>query len=249
MSNAKIKTTNIKGKQYAEVHERIKHFRGEPNYASLGISTEVLEWDKDKEEIIIRASIYDTSSDIGGILASGIAHERRDDKNSFVNKTSYVENAETSAIGRALACMGIGIEDAYASAFEVANAIAQQSGKKKDHLKVVDNNLLDVMEKHHPNAIIDEQMNIIDEWVDPQEKALQQKLKKSNSIDSIPTHDSSDEIIQNLATRMHASACISYEKLQELVNSSDFQEIADQLDTKQAEEVMGYVGRLKSALM
>ena len=219
MSNAKIKTTNIKGKQYAEVHERIKHFRGEPNYASLGISTEVLEWDKNKEEIIIRASIYDTSSDIGGILASGIAHERRDDKNSFVNKTSYVENAETSAIGRALACMGIGIEDAYASAFEVANAVAQQNandGKKKDHLKVVDS---------------------------PKES------EPTDSIDSIPTHDSSDEIVQNLATRMHASACISYEKLQQLVNSSDFQEIADQLDTKQAEEIMGYVGRLKSALM
>ena len=219
MSNAKIKTTNIKGKQYAEVHERIKHFRGEPNYASLGINTEVLEWDKDKEEIIIRATIYDTNRDIGRILASGIAHERRDDKNSFVNKTSYVENAETSAIGRALACMGIGIEDAYASAFEVANAVAQQNandGKKKDHLKVVD---------------------------PPKES------EPADSIDSIPTHDSSDEIVQNLATRMHASACISYEKLQQLVNSSDFQEIADQLDTKQAEEIMGYVGRLKSALM
>ena len=216
MSNAKIKTTNIKGKQYAEVHERIKHFRGEPNYASLGINTEVLEWDKDKEEIVIRATIYDTSSDIGGILASGIAHERRDDKNSFVNKTSYVENAETSAIGRALACMGIGIEDAYASAFEVANAIAQQDGKKKDHLKVVET---------------------------PKESA------KTDSIDSIPTHDSSDEIVQNLTTRMHASACISYEKLQELVNSSDFQEIANELDTKQTEEVMSYVGKLKSALM
>ena len=215
MSNAKIKTTNIKGKQYAEVHERIKHFRGEPNYASLGINTEVLEWDKDKEEIVIRATIYDTSSDIGGILASGIAHERRDDKNSFVNKTSYVENAETSAIGRALACMGIGIEDAYASAFEVANAIAQQDGKK-DHLKVVET---------------------------PKESA------KTDSIDSIPTHDSSDEIVQNLTTRMHASACISYEKLQELVNSSDFQEIANELDTKQTEEVMSYVGQLKSALM
>ena len=216
MSNAKIKTTNIKGKQYAEVHERIKHFRGEPNYASLGINTEVLEWDKDKEEIVIRATIYDTSSDIGGILASGIAHERRDDKNSFVNKTSYVENAETSAIGRALACMGIGIEDAYASAFEVANAIAQQDGKKKDHLKVVET---------------------------PKESAT------TDSIDSIPTHDSSDEIVQNLTTRMHASACISYEKLQELVNSSDFQEIANELDTKQTEEVMSYVGQLKSALM
>ena len=217
MSNAKIKTTNIKGKQYAEVHERIKHFRGNPDYAHLGINTFIETWDTDNEQVLVKAVVYDMDKNL--VLASGLAWERRDDKQSFVNKTSYVENAETSAIGRALACMGIGIEDAYASAFEVANAVAQQNandGKKKDHLKVVD---------------------------PPKES------EPTDSIDSIPTHDSNDEIVQNLATRMHASACISYEKLQQLVNSSDFQEIADQLDTKQAEEIMGYVGRLKSALM
>jgi len=214
MSNAKIKTTNIKGKQYAEVHERIKHFRGNPDYAHLGINTFIETWDTDNEQVLVKAVVYDMDKDL--VLASGLAWERRDDKQSFVNKTSYVENAETSAIGRALACMGIGIEDAYASAFEVANAIAQQDGKKKDHLKVVET---------------------------PKESA------KTDSIDSIPTHDSSDEIVQNLATRMHASACISYEKLQELVNSSDFQEIANELDSKQTEEVMSYVGQLKSALM
>ena len=214
MSNAKIKTTNIKGKQYAEVHERIKHFRGNPDYAHLGINTFIETWDTENEQVLIKAVVYDMDKNL--VLASGLAWESRGDKSSFVNKTSYVENAETSAIGRALACMGIGIEDAYASAFEVANAIAQQDGKKKDHLKVVET---------------------------PKESAT------TDSIDSIPTHDSSDEIVQNLTTRMHASACISYEKLQELVNSSDFQEIADQLDTKQAEEIMGYVGRLKSALM
>jgi len=214
MSNAKIKTTNIKGKQYAEVHERIKHFRGNPDYAHLGINTFIETWDTDNEQVLVKAVVYDMDKDL--VLASGLAWERRDDKQSFVNKTSYVENAETSAIGRALACMGIGIEDAYASAFEVANAIAQQDGKKKDHLKVVET---------------------------PKESA------KTDSIDSIPTHDSSDEIVQNLTTRMHASACISYEKLQELVNSSDFQEIANELDSKQTEEVMSYVGQLKSALM
>ena len=217
MSNAKIKTTNIKGKQYAEVHERIKHFRGNPDYAHLGINTFIETWDTDNEQVLIKAVVYDMDKNL--VLASGLAWESRGDTSSFVNKTSYVENAETSAIGRALACMGIGIEDAYASAFEVANAVAQQNandGKKKDHLKVVD---------------------------PPKES------EPADSIDSIPTHDSSDEIVQNLATRMHASACISYEKLQQLVNSSDFQEIADQLDKKQAEEIMGYVGLLKSALM
>ena len=180
----------------------------------MGINTFIETWDTDNEQVLVKAVVYDMDKNL--VLASGLAWERRDDKQSFVNKTSYVENAETSAIGRALACMGIGIEDAYASAFEVANAIAQQDGKKKDHLKVVET---------------------------PKESA------KTDSIDSIPTHDSSDEIVQNLTTRMHASACISYEKLQELVNSSDFQEIANELDTKQTEEVMSYVGQLKSALM
>jgi len=213
MSNAKIKTTNIKGKQYAEVHERIKHFRGNPDYAHLGIKTYVETWDTENEQILVKAVVYDMNKDL--VIASGLAWESRGDKSSFVNKTSYVENAETSAIGRALACMGIGIEDAYASAFEVANAIAQQDGKKKDHLKVVET---------------------------PKESAT------TDSIDGIPTHDSSDEIIQNLATRMHASACISYEKLETLVNSSDFQEIANELNEEQAKEIMGYVRELKSAL-
>jgi hypothetical protein len=45
----------------------------------------------------------------------------------MINKTSYVENCETSAWGRALACIGIGIETSIASSNEVQMAIAQQN--------------------------------------------------------------------------------------------------------------------------
>jgi hypothetical protein len=45
---------------------------------------------------------------------------------SNINKTSYVENCETSAIGRALAMLGIGIDTSIASANEVSDAIAKQ---------------------------------------------------------------------------------------------------------------------------
>ncbi len=45
---------------------------------------------------------------------------------TFINKTSYVENCETSAWGRALANFGIGLETSVASADEVKNAIANQ---------------------------------------------------------------------------------------------------------------------------
>ena len=48
---------------------------------------------------------------------------------TFINKTSYVENCETSAWGRALANFGIGLDTSVASADEVQNAIANQEPK------------------------------------------------------------------------------------------------------------------------
>ena len=60
----------------------------------------------------------------GRVVATGHAHEERGSSN--INKTSFVENCETSAIGRALAMLGIGIDTSIASANEVEDAIAQQ---------------------------------------------------------------------------------------------------------------------------
>ena len=125
MANKKINTINIKGKEYAQVHDRVNHFRQENLYKGFSINTEVLFWKEN--EIIIKASIYNSKSNDNLILASGIAHEEK--SNRGVNATSYVENCETSAIGRALACLGIGTEDAYASSFEVENAIDQQKNQ------------------------------------------------------------------------------------------------------------------------
>ena len=51
---------------------------------------------------------------------------------SFINKTSALENAETSALGRALAAFGLHGSE-FASAEELANALKQQSnGQAKD---------------------------------------------------------------------------------------------------------------------
>ena len=49
-----------------------------------------------------------------------------------MNKTSYLENAETSAIGRALGTLGIGIEDSFASANEVKTATENQNNPDLD---------------------------------------------------------------------------------------------------------------------
>ena len=119
MSNYKFKTTNIRGKQYVEVNERIKFFRQEEQYKNWTIATDfpVL----DGETCVCKATVADTS---GRVVATGHAHEERSSSN--INKTSYVENCETSAIGRALAMLGIGIDTSIASANEVEDAIAKQ---------------------------------------------------------------------------------------------------------------------------
>ena len=59
--------------------------------------------------------------------ATGFAQE--DKSSSYINKTSYVENCETSAWGRALANLGIGIDTSIASSNEVAIAIGKQNNE------------------------------------------------------------------------------------------------------------------------
>ena len=119
MANYKFKTTNIRGKQYVEVNERIKYFRQEEQYKNWTIMSELTALDS--EQCVCKATIADAS---GRVIATGHAHEVQGASN--INKTSYVENCETSAIGRALAMLGIGIDTSIASANEVEDAIAKQ---------------------------------------------------------------------------------------------------------------------------
>ena len=122
MSNYKFKTTNIRGKQYVEVNERIKFFRQEEQYKNWAINTEFPMLTAD--EALCRCTITDRD---GMVVAVGHAHEVKAASN--INKTSYVENCETSAVGRALAMLGIGIDVSIASANEVETAIEQQEEK------------------------------------------------------------------------------------------------------------------------
>lgn len=115
-----MKTVKIKNKDYVMVNERIKKFR--ELYPDWSLETEIIHLDN--ESATIRAVI---KNDAERIIATGLAHELRDDKLSMVNKTSHVENCETSAWGRALGNLGIGIDDSIASAEEVLNAMAKQN--------------------------------------------------------------------------------------------------------------------------
>ena len=124
MSNYQFKTTNIKGKEYVQVNDRILFFRNEPRFQGWGLESEILNLDSDS--CVIRATIKNAD---GIVMAQGLAQEDR--SSSYINKTSFVENAETSAWGRALANLGIGIETSIASAQEVSMAVSKQAMPEK----------------------------------------------------------------------------------------------------------------------
>lgn len=125
-----IKYSEIKGKPYAEVKERVKAFR--KVFPDGAIMTEIIKDDGDrctvKAEIFVRGEEGDTI-----LISTGHASEVRTSSN--VNKTSYIENCETSAVGRALGMAGFGIDAAIASADEFDQALIAQDQLKKQELE------------------------------------------------------------------------------------------------------------------
>ena len=120
-ANAAIRTTNIKGKEYAEVNQRVKAFR--TLYPEGFITTEILC--REGGLCIIKATVGHYADGKSVILATGTAYEK--EGSSQINRTSYIENCETSAVGRALGMAGFGIDTSIASADEMNNALLQQN--------------------------------------------------------------------------------------------------------------------------
>jgi hypothetical protein len=108
----------IQGKDYITVNERVKEFRKQhPNGQILN---QVMA--NADGQVMFQCKII-----VDGVLVA-TAHAYEKEGSSFINKTSYIENCETSAVGRALGLYGIGIDTSLASADEVANAVTQQKG-------------------------------------------------------------------------------------------------------------------------
>jgi hypothetical protein len=119
--NKNLKTTPVKGKDYVEVNERVKAFR--KLYPEGIIDTKIESIENGVCIIKAQVGFYEEDGCVRW-LASGIAYEK--EGSTFINKTSYIENCETSAVGRALGFMGIGIDTGIASKEEVENAIENQ---------------------------------------------------------------------------------------------------------------------------
>lgn len=111
---------DIRGKAYKTVAKRVDEFRNDYK-SDYSIETKVLSA---AELVMVRAVI---KNEEGRIVATGHGEENRNFGN--INKTSAIENCETSAIGRALASLGYGGSE-FCSADELADAMAQQDASK-----------------------------------------------------------------------------------------------------------------------
>ena len=106
---------------YVTVAERIAAFY--QTYPSGRICTHILEHNEETGFILIRAEVF-RSTDDAQPSATGHAFEVRGD--SYVNKTSYIENAETSSVGRALALLGFEVRRGVASREEIEKVARMQ---------------------------------------------------------------------------------------------------------------------------
>ena len=117
-----MKTVPIKDKEYPPVNEKVKAFL--TVYPNGCIETELIK--DDGASCMFKAIVKDGET----VLATGYAKEEK--MANFINKTSYIENCETSAVGRALSFAGFGGDASIASAEEVANAMQNQNKGKVD---------------------------------------------------------------------------------------------------------------------
>lgn len=108
---------------YVQVNERIEKFY--EKYPDGSIQTEIIS--NQNGEIIFKAYAFRDREDTRP--ATGHAMER--EGSTYINKTSHIENCETSAVGRALAMLGFEIKKSVASREEVANAKIQQEELSK----------------------------------------------------------------------------------------------------------------------
>lgn len=119
----RLDKVNIRGKQYVTVDQRVRGYWSIVGYDEGRIET-AIDFPGavagDFSFCTCKATVYF----MGEPITTGYACEREGASN--INKTSFVENCETSAVGRALGFMGIGVVDGIASADELAHAISQQ---------------------------------------------------------------------------------------------------------------------------
>ncbi len=114
------KAIKIKGKSYVLVSDRVVYFN--EHFPNGSIQTELIS-EPTSKYIIVRAIVV---PDITKPDRFYTGYSQAVVGQGFINEVSALENAETSAVGRALAFMGIGVIDSIASANELGKAEASR---------------------------------------------------------------------------------------------------------------------------
>lgn len=188
-----LKTIKIKGQDYVQVSERIRHFRTSENYKGWAIE---VEWLRIDEDIAIARAIIKNENGI--VKSMGTAMEKREERKEGekvkVNETSHVENCETSAIGRALGILGIGIAGG-----EVASYEEVLRAKKQQIINSI-NNMIDEKNRDEFDEVDFSLMSL--EELEEIEKQLQiqEKNKICKSIVEMCTQEDIGEILKKYRT-------------------------------------------------
>lgn len=140
----KDKAIDIKGKQYVQVKDRVSYFNAV--YPNGCITTEIIS--DESGVVVIKATAtpdYATPSRIfTGISASN--------PSKTIEKMSPYEVAETSAVGRALAFMGIGVIDSIGSADEMVKAGVVSKTEEHDSADTAVCRVHNIKMNHYENA-------------------------------------------------------------------------------------------------
>ena len=113
----KDKAIQFKGKAYVLVSDRVNYFN--EVYPDGSIQTQLIS-EPTADMVVVKAIVTPDTKEQR--FFTGYSQAKWSDTSSFVNKTSALENCETSAVGRALAFMGIGVIDSIASVDEIKKA-------------------------------------------------------------------------------------------------------------------------------
>jgi hypothetical protein len=122
--NLKEKAISIKGKAYVLVSDRVIYFNEQYTNGSI-----VTEKSESGERVEFKAKV---TPDVDKPARIFTGHSQAVWGDGYINKTSALENAETSAVGRALALMGIGVIDSIASVDEINKAQMYPTTKSKE---------------------------------------------------------------------------------------------------------------------
>ncbi len=166
-ANEGLNSIDLKNKAYVLVPERVKAFR--KLYPEGFITTDILSLENGIVMMKTEVGYYDGERRV--VLGTGMAYEK--EANGYVNKTSYIENCETSAVGRALGFLALGIDGGgICSAEELVNAVNNQKvaaidQKKQDHLPDVRTRLEAAIKERTKDLSRDEKLKFINEVIAP----------------------------------------------------------------------------------